>query len=34
MVLEYAKRLGEEWLRNMMEKAKAERFAANAQCQE
>ena len=27
MVLEYAKR-GEEWLRNMMEKAKAERFAA------
>jgi len=28
MVLEYAKRLGEEWLRNMMDKAKAERFAA------
>jgi hypothetical protein len=28
MVLEYAKRLGEEWLRNMMEKVKAERFAA------
>ena len=28
MVLEYAKRPGEEWLRNMMEKAKAERFAA------
>ena len=28
MVLEYAKRPGEEWLRDMMEKAKAERFAA------
>ena len=28
MVLEYAKRPGEEWLRHMMEKAKAERFAA------